>query len=318
MRAIAIVGAVILFLCSNLAQAETPTLRIAVLKFGTANWLMDTVVGNGLDAAAGYRLEVVGLAGKPATTIAFQSGDADMMVSDWMWALRQRETGPDLRFAPYSTALGALMTRGDIADLCALRGRKLGIVGGPFDKSWLVFQALARKQCGFEIAAENEVLFGAPPLMSRQLDTGEVDAVSTFWHWAARMQAAGKTRLLGVAPAMAVLGIAPAPALLGFIWDAGRTDAAVVSAFLRSIEAARTVLRTDDAAWEALRKRMKAEDDATFTLLRDRFREGMPGRWTEADTEVSERLHQFLIDEAPPAFTRKAGAFDPRLFVSTD
>ena len=305
MRTLYLAVAILLGLGSTLAaHADTPVLRIAVLKFGTVNWLMETVTRNGLDRAEGYRLEVIGLAGSPATTIAFQSGDADMLVKDWIWALRQREGGADVRFSPYSTALGALMTRGDVAGLCDLKGRRIGIVGGKLDKSWLLFQARARSECGFELAdVADEVLFGAPPLMSRQLDTGDVDAVSTYWHWAARMEAGGKTRMLGVTSTMASLGIDPAPAFIGFIWDTKTVDAGLASAFLASVSAARRLLLADDAAWEPLRKRMKASDDRTFTLLRDRFREGVPAEWTDGgDRGIAARLHAVLVQEAPPAF----------------
>ncbi|MEL6267992.1 MAG: hypothetical protein AAFR52_20550, partial [Pseudomonadota bacterium] len=41
------------------AAAEPPVIRLAVLKFGTVNWLTETVVAEGLDRAAGFRLEVV-------------------------------------------------------------------------------------------------------------------------------------------------------------------------------------------------------------------------------------------------------------------
>ena len=300
---------------SGPVTAETPKLRIAVLKFGTVNWLMDTVLGHGLDEKEGYRLEVIGLAGTPATAIAFQSGDADMLVTDWFWALRQRQEGADLRFSPYSTSLGALMTRGDVTEVCDLRNRSLGIVGGPFDKSWLIFQAVIRKRCGFEADAGNQVLFGAPPLIARQLDAGRVDAVSTFWHWAARLEATGKFRLLGVTEAMAELGIAPAPSLIGFVWNAARTDGKLVQAFLRSVEAARSRLRSDDEAWEPLRGRMKAGDEATFSMLRQRFRDGIPPAWTGEHTAVAERLHTFLTDEAPQGFASKAGRFDPGVFL---
>jgi len=93
-----------------------------------------------------------------------------------VWALRQREKGADLGFSPYSVALGALMTRGDVTGLCDLRGRKVGIVGGEFDKSWLVLQALARKDCGFELALETEALFGAPPVGVNEM----IDRVSRW------------------------------------------------------------------------------------------------------------------------------------------
>ena len=316
MHALRAMLSIALLFLAGFAHAEAPTLRIAVLKFGTVNWLMDTIARHGLDDKEGYSLEVVGLAGKPATTIAFQSGDADLMVTDWVWALRQREKGVDLGFAPYSVALGALMTRGDVDGLCGLKGRRVGIVGGEFDKSWLVLQALARKDCGFELAEETEALFGAPPLMSKQLQTEEVDAVSTFWHWAAKMEAAGNTRLVGVTDALAALGITPAPSLIGFVWDRARGGAETVAAFLRSVRAAQVILAEDDSEWEVLRPRMKPKDDKAFVTLRDHFRAGIPGPWGAADTKAAGLLHRLLIDNAPPAFREQAGVFDDALFAA--
>ena len=75
---------------------------IAVLKFGTVNWVMDTIKRQGYDAAAGCRLVVRGYAGKAATTIAFEPGEVDLLVSDWFWGLRQRN---DLHFSPIPMSL---------------------------------------------------------------------------------------------------------------------------------------------------------------------------------------------------------------------
>ena len=102
---------------------------------------------------------VRGYAGKAATTIAFEAGEVDLLVSDWFWGLRQRGKGRDLRFQPYFNALGALMVTPEITDLCAVRGRRIGIVGGNFDKSWLLYQALARRDCGAELAAGSEFIW---------------------------------------------------------------------------------------------------------------------------------------------------------------
>ena len=161
-------------------KAAMPDVRIAVLKFGTVDWVMDTTKRKGYDTAAGYRLEVCGCAGKGATTIAFEAGEVDLLVSDWFWGLRQRCRGRGFRFHSYSNALGALMVTPEITDMCAVCGRRIGIAGGKFDKSWLLYHALAGRDCGAELAAGSEVLFGAPPLMARQLCDGQLDAVSTF------------------------------------------------------------------------------------------------------------------------------------------
>lgn len=298
--------------------AAEPVLRIAALKFGTVSWLTDTVLAHDLDDAAGYRLETIELAGRPATTIAFQAGEVDVIVADWVWALQQRGHGGDLRFAPYSRALGALMTDGSVDGLCDLRGRPVGVVGGERDKSWLVLQALVRKECGFDLAEETTTLVGAAPLMSQQLLDGAVDAVSTYWNHGAKLQAAGMTRLIGVDEAMVRLGIEPAPALIGFVWDADRTEGDLIRAFLGSVTAAQDILAKSDAEWERLRPRMEADSDAEFRYLRDYFRAGIARAWGAGDTAAAAALHRLLVETGGEVFAAEAGSFDPALFEARE
>jgi len=300
-------------LVATSAHAE-PVVRIAVLKFGTVNWLMETISARGLDRAHGIRLEAVPLAGKPATSIAFQAGDVDIIVTDWIWALYQRARGVEMGFAPFSNTLGALMTRGDVADACDLKGHGVGVVGGELDKSWLVLQALVAQRCGFDLARETQALYGAPPLMSRQLESGAVDAVSTYWAEAARLEAAGMTRLVGISDALAQLGIVPTPPMIGFVWDRGRTDPAALDGFLAAAADASRALAEDDAAWESLRSEMGAKSEVEFTLLRDAYRSGIPKPWTQADTEAARRLYELLVERGGKAFAAEAGPFDPAIF----
>lgn len=308
-------GACLAFTMSDPAQAEPATVRITVLKFGTVNWLMETVKARGLDRAEGFELEVIGLAGKPATDIAFQSGDVDLLVTDWVWALGQRAKGKSLKFSPYLNASGALIAAPGFGGLCALKGKKVGVVGGANDKSWLILQALAERDCGFDLAAETEALFGAPPLMSRQLEDGAVDAVLTFWHFVAKLEAAGMEPVVRISDALIALGIDPAPPLIGFVWDTERTDTSDVEAFLRAIAAAGDVLAEDDAAWEALRPNMRVKTEAEFTGLRDAYRQGIPGEWTVTDTDNARKLYDFLLERAGQSFAESAGHFDPNVFL---
>ncbi|MEM8842316.1 MAG: ABC transporter substrate-binding protein [Pseudomonadota bacterium] len=312
--------AVLLAALATGARAETPVVRVAVLKFGTVNWLMETIRANRLDQAAGYRLEVVPLAGKPATAIAFQGGDVDLIVGDWVWAMRQRGEGGDDRFFPFSRSLGALLARpgADIDGLCDLRDRPLGVVGGPLDKSWLVLRALVQRDCGFDLAEETQTLFGAPPLMSRQLETGGVDAVLTFWHYAARLAAAGAEPVISISEAIDQLGIDPAPALVGFIWDGSRTDREAIRRFRASVDAASTRLESSDEAWETLRPMMRVSSDAEYQALRNAYRDGIQTTWSMTDTDAAHRLHSVMARVGGVAFDDAAGPFDDQVFAGSD
>lgn len=292
---------------------ELPELKIAVLKFGTVNWLMETIRSNGFDTANGFSLTTVPLAGGAATTVAFQAGEVDMIVKDWVWALYQRDRGVPIEFVPYSNTLGALMAGPEVGGLCDLKDKKIGVVGGELDKSWLVLQALATRDCGFDISTENQILFGAPPLMSKQLQTGAVDAVSTYWHFAARLEAGGMTRLQGVHEAMVDLGIDPPPPMIGFVWDAGRTDAGLAAAMMRAAEAGREAM-ADEATWEALKPMMRTTSEAEFTALRDAFKAGRPGPWTPANTQAAHALYDLLTKLGGAKFRAGAGPFTGDIF----
>ncbi|MEM8697902.1 MAG: ABC transporter substrate-binding protein, partial [Pseudomonadota bacterium] len=267
------------------------------------------------DRDEGFRLEIVPLAGRAATTIAFQAADVDLIVADWIWAMRQRGQGADLRFFPYSRALGAVMVReGGPATPCDLKGRPVGVVGGPVDKGWLVLQAYIAQICGFALADETQTLFGAPPLMSRQLDTGTVDAVATYWHYAARLEAQGARRLIGVAEALTLMEMADPPALIGFVWDAGRIQSSRIEALRRAIARASAVLQSSDPEWERLRPLMRVGSDAEFTRLRDTYRAGIQTDWRLADTEAATRLFRLMEEAGGQRFLESAGAFDPAVF----
>ena len=62
-----------------------------------------------LDKQADLSIEVTELASPEAGKIALRAGNADMMVSDWLWVSRERALGAKLTFYPYSSALGAVM-----------------------------------------------------------------------------------------------------------------------------------------------------------------------------------------------------------------
>lgn len=301
------------------ASAAAP-LRIVTLKFGTVNWLLDTIHGEGFDAREGVTMARTELASTQALTVSLQAGDCDLAVSDWPWAMRRRLDGEPFRFAPYSSALGAVMVGGDsgIASIADLKGKKLGVAGGPLDKSWLLLRAYAHDKVDGDIATMLEPVFGAPPLLSEQLRLGRVDGVLTYWNYAARLDAGGYRRLVDMSDVMKQLGLTPPPPLVGFVWRETLLDkaGAQVEGFFRAVAAANATLKTSDAAWERLRPSMQVTSDAEFARLRDYFRSGVPGPWTEADLKSSQKLYELLTDLGGAEFVGPNPHFDPALFWS--
>ncbi|WP_134679639.1 ABC transporter substrate-binding protein [Paracoccus ravus] len=260
--------------------ATVPTIRIGTLENGTVNWEIQTIIRAGFDKANGFSLVPMILAGNPATQVAMQGGEVDTIVSDWLWVAQQRARGTDFTFLPYSTAVGGLMVRGDspVRTLADLKGRKIGIAGGPVDKSWLILRAWSREKLGQDLAEITEQVFGAPPMIMNAAETGEVDAAINFWHFQAKMQARGMREVMSVDDAARDLGLDPSTPLLGYVlresWIAQNPDLA--SGLARASRAAKDLLAQDDAAWLEIRPLMNAADDAEFEALKAGFRAGIP------------------------------------------
>lgn len=260
--------------------ADLPAIRVGTLENGTVSWELETIRSRGLDTANGFRLELLPLAGNPATQVAMQGGEVDSIVSDLLWVAQQRGAGADFVFLPYSTSVGGLMVGKDspVRSLADLKGQQIGIAGGPVDKSWLILRAWSMKDGGEDIGKSTTQVFGAPPMIRNALESGEVAAAINFWHFQAKMQAAGARQIIDINDAARDLGLDPATPLLGYVlresWIKDHPDAA--RGLARASAEAKAILGKDDSAWESLRPIMNAADDAEFAALRDGWRAGIP------------------------------------------
>ncbi len=280
-------------------SADAPTkVRLGVLKFGTVSWVLDTIQRNGLDKAEGIELDVTPLASTDATAIGLQGGSADIIATDWLWVSRERTSGADFTFAPFTTALGAIMVPPDspIKTLADLKGKKLGVAGGPIDKSWLLIVAYALRTANLDLRRETRQVFGAPPLLAEKAKQGEIDAVLNFWPYAARLEAAGFKQLIGIEDVVSELGAKGEVAMVGYVFSEAwaKENLKAVEGFLRAAAKADELLATSNEAWDAIRPLMRAEDDATFEALRRRYREGIPERSIAENESDAKVLYQFL------------------------
>lgn len=292
--------------------------RVAVLADGTVAWEVATMRHHDLAAKHGVELEVVELANPTATKIALQSGRVDVAVADWLWVSRQRREGADLTFAPYSRAVGALMAApgAGISGVGDLAGKRVGIVGGPLDKNWLLLRAYAMRQDVPDPGETTETVYGAPPLMSQQLKAGRIDAVLTYWHYAARLEAAGFPRVLDVSQIIEGLGLSGDVPMLGYVFSAewAARNAEAIDGFLAASRAAKEILRTRDAAWTRLRSTIQPESEAELAALRAGFRAGIPRAWAKAERAAARELFEILRDLGGRELVGPADSLAPGTF----
>lgn len=302
------------------ARAAPPAVRLGILQFGTVQWLADIIRRNRLDAAHGVALQTVTLANIDAGRVALMAGSADVVVSDLLFAATQRAAGTRLCFAPFSSAAGALMVRADspVRTLADLRGKRLGVAGGPTDKSWIVVQAAARARDGIELATAAQLAYAAPPLLNAKLAQGELDAVLTFWNFAARLEAEGFRQAVSVADCARALGLPGELGLVGYVFreDWARTDPAAIDGLLAAATDAEARLSGPDAdaEWAAIRPLMNAPDDALARRLRERFTAGIVRIPAASREATAAQVFAVLRDSGGAAATGGLAALPPGLF----
>jgi NitT/TauT family transport system substrate-binding protein len=293
------------------------TLRIAVQRTGTVAWELAVAKARGLDKAADLDIQIEELASTEAGKISLRGGAVDMIVSDWLWVARERALGDDLQFTPYSTALGAVMApkTSTIASLADLKGKSIGVAGGPLDKSWLMLRALGRRS-GFDLAKEARPAYGAPPLIAAKLMQGETDTALEFWNFCADLETHGFKRVIDMGDVEKALGAKGPVALTGYVFSAAfaHTHGPALKRFFAMLAEAHNALASDPAAWAPVRARLHATDAATFEAYRHRYLEGAPKRPVADEAADARALFKAIAAVGGAELTGGARDIDPAAF----
>lgn len=292
-------------------------LRLAVQKTGTFAWELAIIKERGLDRKAGLDIEVTELASPEAAKIALMGGAADMILGDWLWVARQRTLGRRLVFAPYSTALGAIMipAASPIEDLAGLKGKKIAVAGGPLDKSWLLLQALARES-GLDIASQANIIYGAPTLLYQKVANGEADATLTYWNFCVALESRGFRRLIGMDEVERRLGAKGPVSMVGYVFgeDLARTYAGALSRFFKIAAEAEEILAHSDADWEKIAQRIGIAREAEVALYRQTYIDGIPRRSVAEEAADARALYRILAEIGGPDLVGNATELDEGTF----
>ncbi len=277
-----------------LAESDEPErLTLAVQATGTVKWELAAMSVLGIDKKHHLELTVRDVADSKAGQIALQAGQADIILSDFVWVSLQRHAGNMVTMVPHSLTVGGLMVDpvGGIASLADLKGKTLAVSGSPVDKSYVILAADYNKLTGGNLTEDASARFGAPPLVNELLTGGQAQAALNLWNWNSRAKLAGKTELVSVAAMLEDLGVSETPPLLGwaFFEDDARDRPAAYKAFLDASFETKHALLADDTVWDRIRDVMNVGDDtALFTQLRDDYRAGIVTKYAASDMKPAE------------------------------
>jgi NitT/TauT family transport system substrate-binding protein len=316
MRLRALPAAAIFLGLSGTAHA-VDVVRVAVQKTGTVAWEIAAMKALGLDKAADLDVETTELASTEAGKIALQGGEADIIVSDWLWVARERSLGDKLLFTPYSNALGAVMaSKGSpIHSLADLAGRSIGVAGGPLDKSWLMVQAAARKE-GRDLAQSARPAYGAPPLIAEKLADGELDAALEFWNFCVDLETRGFRRAIEMTDIEKELGATGPVAMTGYVFteEFAKNHGDALRRYLDAAAEARAVLSNDPSAWAPIKSRLDLADGASLETYRKRYLEGVPKRSVAEEAEDAKALYRVIVANGGKDLVGDAPKLDASLF----
>ena len=298
--------------------AEPGVLKVGVLKFGTVNWELDVIKNHKLDEREGFTLEILPFGGNDAADVALMGDAVDAIVEDFLFVSRQRADGVPLTWIPYSSSIGAVMVKADgpVQALADLKGRRIGVAGGPLDKGWLMLQAYGRDKAGIDLVKDAEPVYGAPPLLTEKFKSGELDAVLNYWHFAARLEAEGSRRLIEGGQVQEAFGVPASTPQLGYVLKQEFADqnTALVDAFARASRAAKELMKTSDAEWRRLMPVTRAESDAVQDAFMRRYREGIVESWGEKERQAAADLFRVLAKLGGEKLVGKGETLAPGTF----
>ena len=299
------------------ARAAAPVaFRVGTLAFGTVHWAMDTIRRNGFDKAHGFEVGTVLLASSDAARIAFLGGSVDTVVNDIFFAARLKAEGRPLRFLPFTSTEGALIVPASspIRDVGDLRGRSIGVSGGPLDKNWLILRADALKSANLDLARDAHPAFGAPPLLAAKVGAGELDCGLLFWSDAARLEARGFRRVLDTETIVAKLG-APGRVAIGGFLVRPELPPEALAGFAKAVRQANDLLAGDPKAWDPLRPLIRAPDDATFAALKAAYLRGIPKKPRAAEIADAQAFFAVVAKLGGAALVGEATSLPADLYV---
>ncbi|MDG1469104.1 MAG: ABC transporter substrate-binding protein [Glaciecola sp.] len=273
--------------------SDLPILRVGVLQFGTINWEMDTIIHHQLDTQRGFRLSVHPFASKNASAVALQSGAVDVIMTDLFWVSRQRGQGKPYVIMPTTKASGGVYTSEEqsFTQLLQQNDNSIGVAGGSVDKNWLLLQAYAKQQ-ELDLFAHFTPKFAAPPLLNRFMMNNELDASINFWHYNARLDAAGFSLTLPVTTMLKSLKIHADVPLLGWVFDEhwAKNQSSLITAFVNASFSAKAILTSQAAEWVRIRDLTKAENEQVFTSLQNNYPDTLLTQFTIQEIAATQQL----------------------------
>ena len=197
-------------------------------------------------------------------------------------------------------------------------GKKIGVAGGPLDKSWLLLRALARRS-GIDLKTQAQIAYGAPPLLTQKALQGETDATLTFWNFCAELEGKGMGRVVAMEDVVKKTR-RPGSRSNGRLrirrWLGATQSRAARSFLCRHAARPKKILAESPAEWQRLAPRIGVDGADALEIYRRRYLEGIPRRPLADEAADAQALYRVLAEIGGAELVGPAQALDPGTFYS--
>lgn len=314
-----LISILLLSIISLYAQGN---LRIGVLAFGTVNWELDVLKYHNLDKKYGFNLDVVELASKNAQLVSLQSKDVNMIVNDWIWVNAQKVKGKDFSFYPYSKATGTLVVNENskIKTLLDLKGKELGIAGGVYDKTWLLFRAYSKSKYDIDLKDIVNPLYASAPILYKKMEDDSLEAAINFWHFNAKLESKNIKPLVEIKDILEELGIKKDVSFVGWTFDTqfANNNKEIINGFLKASKESKEILKNSDEEWNRIRNQMNVKNDKEFEALKNGYKKGIIEEFDESNITDLQKVFKILLKEGGKNFVEDSVFLDNNIFWNFD
>lgn len=242
---------------------------------GTQLFPVRIMQSQGIAARHGLELDVKAVAGPQALYTIMQTNDFEVAFGGWISMALMRDKG--FKFSNVFSMIAftnEIMVKNDspLKSMADLKGKRVGLFGGPTAAvSWL-FRVLAVKKYGWDPVKDAKVHYGAPPLLIGMLDRGDLDAIVILDPFITRLLESGNYRSIGDIGTLWKETTGQRPMLVAVNtydpWAKAHPD--VLRRFIAGFKEAMIYLKEHPEAWGPVAKQMGIKTDKGVKLLYER------------------------------------------------
>lgn len=275
-----------------------------------------------LDKKYGFDLDVVELASKNAQLVSLQSKDVNMIVNDWIWVNTQKAKGKNFSFYPYSKATGTLLVNenSNINTLLDLKGKHLGIAGGVYDKTWLLFRAYSKSKYDIDLKDIVNPLFASAPILYKKMQDDSLQAAINFWHFNAKLESKNIKALIEISEILKELDIQKDVSFVGWTFDTkfANENKDLINAFLKASKESKEILKNSDEEWNRIKEQMSVKNDKEFEALKNGYKKGIIEEFDENSIGDLQKVFKILLKEGGEKFVEDSTSLDNSIFWNFD